>query len=627
MFTASLQDVFTQEKIQKQNQLNYQADLAMSFLVQDQTEALKDNLNQAMTLSQIDFAILLSKDTAPFTLARNGKVDLAESYEPTDGVQEYETLLYRTIKVKDHSLTIGASHDKGIFVKSYFQVYAKKIIFDIALITLLSGLVIYFVLRDLIQLSKILRRSSSQKLQNFKAKNLETQVLTSATQSFDNLSKELAWEAQVFSSSLGAAITTELRRGTKSPTTFSAALVRVDLNQYTQKFLSTNLEDMISVLNHYFKNAREIIERHHGLIYEYVGDEIIFFFKDSKLDQTQLFVRAAECVRDLFTEIESLNFTNFTVKASIACGELSFIKLDQGYSFSGVSLIQSARMLGQISNKNANALIVLKSDFENISDLVYTKQEASTSLKGFDGDFALVEISAFKTMSTPHPESFKSNPDLIVTLENLIIALKEKDSVLGNKLISQLLKVRVQQASTDLQEVFLRAFTMIVNSPFDSKILSGLISLAQNFVSFENYHNLKSMLEKIDKSEDNRVRANALLTRAHFETEITFDLSSLKKTSNRYMADGLFVLGRNSVDKKLIQQIEWMVHHQDKLYQSSGFYLSSALLKYHKENDPVYFSANPNFEKLRSFLRFSLSKEYELAKHATNYQSLTGDQL
>ena len=136
-------------------------------------------------------------------------------------------------------------------------------------------------------------------------------------------------------------------------------------------------------------------------------------------------------------------------------------------------------------------------------------------------------------LKTPNPESFRSNPDLIATMENLITFLKEKDSASGNKLISQLVKVPVQQASTELQEVFLRAFRLIVESPFDSKILSGLISLAQHFVSFENYHNLKSLLEKVDKSEDNRVRANALLTRAHFETEITLDIATLKKTSNR----------------------------------------------------------------------------------------------
>lgn len=630
MFVANLQTVFEQEKIRRENQINYQSDLAMSFLVQDQTEALKDNLAQALQLGQIDFAILLSKNAAPFTLARNGKVDLAESYEPTEGVVSYENLIFRTIRVKDYSLTLGTSHDRKVFLQSYFQVYAGKILFDILLITILSGLLIYFVLRDLIQLSKILRRNSPQKLQDFKAKSLETQVLTSATQSFDNLSKELAWEAQVFSSSLGAAITTELRRGTKSPTAFPAALVRVDLNQYTQKFLSTDLQDMIRVLNNYFKSAREIIERHHGLIYEYVGDEILFFFKDPKLSQDDLYRIAVLCVRDLFTEIEFLNLKNFTVKASISCGDLNFIKLDQGYSFTGVSLIQSARMLGQISNKNTNALILLQHDFSKIENLVSEKSDVSVPLKGFDGDFALTEITKFHAMNShePTPWHFRSTPDLIRAFVSLKEYLQAKNTEKSQILVSELSRIRVQQADSLLSEAYLQAFHLIVKDPFEQKILSGLVSLGQQYVTQDQYMaEMKPLLETVNKSSDPRVRANALLTRAHFESDIDLDVATLR-SSNRYMADALFVLGRVSVDKKILQQIDWMIHHSERNYQASAFYLCSALLKYHRDNDPVYFNANPLFEKLKEFLRLSLKKsDSDLHKHALNYQSLTGEKL
>lgn len=625
-FIVQLQSVFAKEGDRKRSEITYQSELAMSFLVQDQTEALKDNLQQSLHLDQIDFAILMTPGQEPFTLARNGNVDLADHYEVTDGVIQYQNLLFRTIHVKNSSLTLGASYDKNIFMKSYFQVYGPKIVFDIALITLLSGALILFVIRDLIQLSKVLRRSSKRNLRDLRALSLEAQVLTTATQSFDTLSKELAEESKVFASSLGSAIAIELRRGTPVPTTFPVALVRVDLNHFTQKYLSTDLHEMIGALNSYFKAAREIIERYDGLIYEYVGDEIIFFFH-GKASHTAL-RQACQCVRDLFREISDLQFKNFTVKASISLGDISFVKLDQGYSFSGVPLIQSARMLSHVSTKESHALALLAEDANQVADLFRGQTPISAKLKGFDHDFELVEVAEFHAPKQLSPLHFRSTSHLMECFVALNQYVENKDSAAALNLIQQLKGFYVQSISPELSNQYLNALRTCSRNSYDMKVYASLITLGQQYVSQQNYSaELKGLLTTL-QTTDPRVRANGLMTMAHFEDPVELKISQLKDTHNRLMADGLYILGRKAVDKGILKQLQWMIQHSSPLYQSSGLYVCSALLQFHREKDPVYFKSNPQFENLKDLLRHSLNLSNEsIRKHALNYQIITGEKL
>jgi len=340
-FVASLQELYQQERSKRIDRINYQTDLSMNFMINQHYNVLKQNLARAVELFQVDFAILEVPAEDPVVIARPGsEIFPGTNLTITDGVVDRGSSTYRKIKVREATLLIGMDHRITFFLYTYLKYYFWKIVFDIFLVTAVSGSLIYFVLRDLIKLTRALAKGDVQSVKSINTQSIEAQILSSATQSFSNLTKELAWESQVFSNSLGSAITTELRKGTPIPQAFEVVLVRVDLNQYTQKFLATDIAKMVETINQYFAGAREIIERHSGLIYEYVGDEIIFFFKvKTNFDET--FKNAVFCVRDIFKQIEMLAVKDFTVKASIAAGTLNFVKLDQGYAFTGVPLCRS----------------------------------------------------------------------------------------------------------------------------------------------------------------------------------------------------------------------------------------------------------------------------------------------
>lgn len=628
IFVKDQQELFFIDQGNQEKKIQYQANIALSFLIQDQVEALKALLTEGMSLNQFDFAILLDPRSTPFTIVRSGTIELNDSYAPTNGVRQFGDYLYQTVKIDGKTFTVGSHHNGSTFLLSQFGFYAWKILFDIAIITALAGALIMFVLRDVIKLSNLLKGSAKRNLTSIQPRSSEAQVFLSATESFEKLSQDLARESQMFSSSLGSAITTELRRGTAAPTSFPAVLVRVDLNSYTQKYLSTDLHQMTTALNQYFAAAREIIERHQGLIYEYIGDEIVFFFKDTTPHDITLF-RAACCVRDLFAEVSSLNLPEFTLKASLSSGTLNFVKLDQGPAFSGVPLIQSARMLNYISNKKVSSLIVLNSDLPALGPMVEQQITLSGELKGFEGQFDLTEINAFQSMLKPNPANYRSSADLSSSLSALVTAFEDHDLNTAQSLLSELREVQVQSRAHGIAKEYLSGLQVIVSDPFDLKVLSLMVSLSKNFLPLGEYNQtVKSLLLKVEKMSDARTRANALLARAHFETDLNLELEKIDKSSSRLLADSLFVLGRKAVDPRLLKEIETLVAHKDPGFRASGLYLTSALLEFHRQNDAIYFKTNPCFERMRKILKESLGlTDPNLQKHALAYEEMSGAKL
>lgn len=643
VFFYNVTEVYQNEVERQKSWIRYQSDLGMNFLVSKQIDFLKDNLQQAMYMHQIDFGILMLPEQEPFYVVRQGQVELAEKYEPTEDVEQIGDLYYKTIQIRDATLTVGIQHDAWVFIKSYFQVYASKIAFDILLITLISFALIHFILRDLIQLTQILSSRSAKKLKNIKIQSLEAQILSAATQEYESMAKDLSWEAQVFSTSLGAAITTELRRGTPVPSSFQAALVRIDLNQYTQKFLSTDLSTMINTLNRYFALAREIIERYDGLIYEYVGDEILFFFKDEQQNKNLTIRKATQCIRDIFIEVETNKFENFTLKSSISYGVLNFIKLDQGHAFSGVPLIESARLLAQISNKQINSMIIHTDAYDYIKDLSEQSSDQDYALKGFDGAQSLTEIHKFKRIETASLDIFENRGSLYIADILLEIAKDKIPSEITFQTLNALRSINIQNPSLRMENNFIsllsQQYSKLKTEQTESnseeqtqnkKNISLLISLCNKMVSRENYSNdLQGLLLKLEKHiQDPRLLANILLTRSHFEEQMDIKIDQSHRRSNRLWADALFVLGKNSVDKYIIREIRWMLAQENINFHLSAHYLCSALLQYHRDMDAIYFKTNPYFSELKSILQKSLKNQNkEITKFAERYQTLTGDIL
>jgi adenylate cyclase len=634
-FVSDLQGIFQKDGERRAQQIQYHCDIAMSFLARNQIDALKDSLQEAMKLDQFDFAILMNNDPKqnqpPFVITRTGHVNLASHYQPTQGVQKFGPYLYETIQVGSLTLTLGAYHEKALFIQTYLKNYALKIIFDIGFMTLMSGVLIYLILKDVIQLSRILRFSPSREVSHIRPQSLEAQSLLSATEGLEARTAKLSTDSQQFSASLGPAITAELRRGTSTPFAFDAILARMDLNSYTQKFLSHELKHMTALLNNYFRLAREIIERYQGLIYQHIGDEIIFFFKygdEFQLNQQDAMSKAVCCLRDIFIELETFALPDFHVKASLSVGTLHFIQLDQGYAFSGLPLIQSVRMLGFVQEKKKNSLLLTNSDYLLAKNWIIDFEKTTAFFKGFQEETELVEAKSFTPMSKADPLHYRSTRDLEASLRLLQEHLAHQRFEEARTLIHAFQNLQIGSRAEIILSRYLMILDLALSMSTDPKLLSALASLSTNLVARESYNDeVRQRLMKIEQSSDPRTQANALLARSFFEHDIYVDLKEMS-ASNRLFADSLLVLGRQRIDKEIFQQILFLVKHQDLLFQSSGFYVIADLLLFYEEKDPVYFKTNPYFGEMLDLLKESLQHpQTNIHKHALNYQKATGRQL
>lgn len=631
MFYRDVQRTYDLELETKLNRLRYQADLANHALVLEQYEWLKLSLEQAIELYQIDFAHLKVPGQKDFLVKSIQDVTLSADTPFMAEPMVYENLLFQKIGSPESGveLVLGAIHDRGLFTKAYFEVYAGKIAFDIFIVTCIAWLLIFWVMKDILNLSKVLSSTGRRVGLLGRGLSKESDVLIRATQSYDQLSKDLASEVQVFSNSIGSAIVTELRRGTPVPSSFSCAIVRVDLNGFTEKSLSSNLEEMISVMNLYFETSRKIIERHQGLIYEYVGDEIIFIFKAKEKPAG---LRAAlACLRDLFEEMSDLKDVEISLKSSVAFGVLNFVKLHGGYSFSGIPLISTARLIAQATKRSRFSVVLESADLEKGFGLISKQDEWELKLKGFSEVTSITEILEFSKPQSRVPQLHRSSSALVHFFEELQIWVDRQDWDEFFVRLSALQILSLDVAEEKVEAAYLKLLSSVVQmgreSAVPTKVLSSLVSLSKNMIRRNQYLRVRPLLETLKSKADPRLKANILLTQSYFDLETPVS-DELKSPNNRLLADALLVLGRRSLDERVVSEISAMVKNQNKVFRSSAYFITAELLKYYKERDPIFYKSSSVVSDLKKLLRESLDdSEYDFRKHARHFEEATGEPL
>src|SRR5690606_37329988 len=140
--------------------------------------------------------------------------------------------------------------------------------------------------------------------------------------------------------------------------------------------------------------------RYDGLIYQFVGDEIVFHIKETEKQDAAL--KALFCVKGLFEEAQLLekkysetDGVVFKLKASWSRGKMRLIKLDQGHAFSGLPLIESVRLLNHIDNTTHQFLVINALEYPRIKDSVLVFSRSDVTLKGFAEASQIVRIKYF----------------------------------------------------------------------------------------------------------------------------------------------------------------------------------------------------------------------------------------
>ncbi|MDG0817300.1 adenylate cyclase [Bdellovibrio svalbardensis] len=600
---------------ERQRSMQYVQESVIPFLVTENISLLKDRLEKSRELFLVDFYIV----------QRNGQVvawynnkdnlkGIDYDYQVFNQILTTDNVAFRTVKLMDYKFTVGVFQNKNKIIWNTALGMKSLIIRDILVVTLFVALIVYLFLKDILDLSRILASRDRSALSKVKSISREGQTLINATRSFDDTKRYLEHENRSYSESLTPAILHEMKSGRPSPYSFQSTMIRVDLNGYTQIFLDKKDEYVTEIMNIYFVRSREIIERYQGLIYQYVGDEIVFHIKENAVDSQALALAVLRSIFEVADEIEQSLAANadhhFKVKGSFVLGKIRFVNQDTGFSLSGLPLIESARLLSQVDDKSASSVTFYAEASSSVEKLCTIDQTKETLLKGFAKPSVLCRAKTFTSIEEVLRKKdlhlltyFRGDKDLISIYAFLAKELKDgKDSEFFETykiLASYKLKQTSSEQAQAYSELLIQTTELNQRGVVSDKVMASMISIASHVVPPAMVETaLIESLEKCLDHKDARVNANAIIVLGDLAQDIAFLRRFMYSKNNRVSADAILVTGKRNFDSELARKLDEFLDSKNPLFKASGAWVLRQLAEHYKTTDLVFYNTNPDLKRL-----------------------------
>ncbi len=624
-YTLSINSLSENHTLNKKNNIDYHLETSIDFLINDSIDSLADRLQSARKLDHFNF----------FLIRKNGKnlvygvnqsnlkgIDISFP-EKNKWIEDLgKTHIWKTKAINGYEITLGAVTANAEYLFTKLDQKKYFLLSELAFVTLFSFSIIAFLFRDILKITKRLR-SKETNLEGLTTLSSEAESILNATKTMHETGTELRSTNQTYAQVITPAILEEIRLQTPTPSSFPMTLVRVDLNGYTQIFLERREKYIAEILNLYFERAREVIERYNGLIYQYVGDEIIFYIKDTPSNNSSAqtkdsILKAIFCVRYLFDVAQEIEDKfaraqghEFKIKCSMAHGQLFFVQLDQGYGFSGLPLIESVRMLGSFSDKKENTLCFYD-DIAKVYDKFYQIDETRDALfKGFSQKSDVALITKFaklndllgKTPATELISVYKSDSDILFWLDHLKMAIEQNKKDYFFKIFTELKEIKY----SSVNETVIRNYTYMLKwilsefqkNPENKTFLSALVSLAYNLIPVQAFNTeLYNIFEQILRVDDPRTKANALTTLSEFDPSSELYKDYLANDSNRIAGNALLLAAKKDFNAKIYDHILNFLYSDNPYFIATGLFVTEQTFKFYKETNAVFFKSFPLFADL-----------------------------
>ncbi len=633
-YSISISSLNEEHTLTKKNNIDYHLDSSVDYLVNDSIESLISNLETARKLDHFNF-FLLRKDKKNLAFGTNHSnlegIDVPFTQTNVWVEDGSNTHIWKTKIINNYELTIGAVTSNTDYLLTKFNQKKYFLLAELAFVTLFSLGIIAFLFRDILKITRRLR-SKETNLNNLTTFSSEAESILNAAQTLHQTGAELRSTNQTYSQAITPAILEEIRLQTPTPSSFPMTLVRVDLNGYTRIFLEKREAYITEILNLYFSRAREVIERYDGLIYQYVGDEVIFYIKDQANSPSPL--KAMFCVRQLFNVAEEIEAKyarpqghDFKIKCSLAHGALFYVQLDQGFGFSGLPLIESVRMLGSFDEKKENTLC-LYADLAHLHQTYFQVNEnKEATFKGFSksSGVALVKsFTALKDLVGKYPLEklvclYKADQDISFWLNHLKMLIEDKNETEFFTIFSELKEVKFETGVDEIVEAYyqLLQWTYKEYGRNDSNkvFLSALISLAYNLIPVESFNqDLYDLFERIIDVDDNRTKANALTILTEFDPSSHRYKGFLKDSSNRVAGSALLIEAKRDFNSKTFDQILSFLKSENVYFVATGLYIVEQIFAHYSKANTVFFKSFPLFSNLREECRPLLKNKNEMIR-------------
>lgn len=596
--------------------------VAQTLVMTGNIEALNEHFDGAVEIDLINYYCIKNKDQVLFEYSPNGVSGCEKTHDrriASYGTPlKYKDQIVKPIKVGSTIVSVGFSTDFWTYFwegqKHNIYIFIK----DVFIITAFLGFLVYLVMKDFLTLDRMLQKGAKGDISKIKARSREAQTLIESTYTLDKMNSEKSEKIHHLQNTVGLAIHSEIDSQTPHLTQIPCAVIRIDLNGYTQIFLQKKEEHIVSVLNEYFSVANDLINRFNGQIYQIIGDEIVFIMKNQDPRSALFCVRAIfEWAQELDKKIFAQYKHRFLLKASISYGALRFVRLNNGYAFAGVPLIESVRMLGCVSDKSENTLIIKKEGMESTLPYMNNPISKVVDLKGFEDKSEILEIKEFVTlkeffkisMRAPNESAqksamdgltyFRGQQDILVALQVLNQSLFEHKwnevAFLVQHLKDIELGIKSAPIVNQLFQILSDHFQLITVKCKDYPFLNSLILMTDSLVHPELWTQpWTALIKNYLLCSQPRIVANAIevLSRFDYDSKEMQAIILNWKDNNRISANFLLAEMKKSITKANTKTLIGWVESSQVLFQVSALYVIEETLGYYKAHDPVVFKTN-----------------------------------
>lgn len=519
-----------------------------------------------------------------------------------------------------HQLVLGLVDSEGEYVAVEFSEQKKVIArYLFGLFVLCMGVFAFFF-RDILRAIQEVARGGTRAFRGLRAGSKEADLLLRGFASYDDRNQELKAENEKLTWQVLPSLRTELASGREPPYDFECTLVRTDINNFTKIFNEHPVDEFMETINQFFTDVSHVVSRYNGLIHEFVGDEVIFYFKDETAGDSV--AAALSAIRDINevaiavhkSTLEKRGYP-FTVKSSFARGRLRFGPLVNGLSLSGPVLIETVRILSHVQEKDGNVVVFDSRHMGSVESIAYAEPYINVRLKGFTEEARLfvyrghVPVGNFLDGKADRFRYFRSDDDLSAIFAWLRRQDADGDPRPALHVIRGLRDVRVSGSNGVPQKVLLMWIEELLEAiekgigATDTRvrILASILRLTENLVPPSEFSEaFEAAFRRALSLKDRRVIANALdaLTLFRKGREPELDSMLIRHPDNRVAANALVLEGARSISPFVVKRLQKMMTSRNVANVASALYAFGEIAAHHRARDPIYFNTQVDFLSL-----------------------------
>ena len=502
------------------------------------------------------------------------------------------------------------------------------------------GIFAYFF-RDIRRSIHRMSGSNKRKYSGIQVHSKEADLIMRGLEAYETHTEKLAAEKDRLSWQVLPSLRTELMSGRNPPYDFTCTLVRTDINNFSKIYNQFSIDDFTSIINDFFTDVTHVVSRYGGLIHEFIGDEVIFYFKDEDVGNSA--ATALSAIRDI-NEIASHynlrtlkeNGYGFTVKSSFAHGTIRFRRFVNGFNLAGAILIETVRILSQIHERDGNVVVFDDRHMKQLEGIATAAPYMRAVLKGSSSEANLLVYTGHVPLEKVLPSAssqnfeglkyYRSDRDLIETLNWLSTRVTRSDYSVALKAIAVLRGVKVTKGdfsvsitlSEWLESLMGRLARIdVMHREPHLRVIASVIMLIENLVPRDQFdERLEGICRQAASMSNRRLIANSLevLTYMKVAAEPGLARKLIEHEDNRVVANALVHEGAGGITPLVLKRLRKMLAAKQILFVASGIYALGEIAALHRKRDLVYYQTQVELLTIVAALPVYVSHANEMVR-------------